>query len=88
MAISKRTTYSCDECGFSSTDHDLVKYHDCETEENGGVCIDWPCCGHELGDCNGRKYGSESSMRDTYYKLADKYGDGPEFDDAWERIYQ
>lgn len=26
-------------------------------------CEDFPCCGHELGDCNGMKYGSDESIK-------------------------
>lgn len=26
-------------------------------------CEDYPCCGHELGDCNGEKYGSDADIR-------------------------
>jgi hypothetical protein len=81
------TNYVCDECGFSSTDKHLVQRHSCDVEQNGGFHEDYPACGCEYGDCNGRKYGSEESMKETYYRLASIYGDGAEFDDAWERIY-
>lgn len=27
------------------------------------MCEDYPCCGHEAGDCEGRKYGSDASLR-------------------------
>ena len=26
------------------------------------MCEDFPCCGHETGDCNGQKYGSDESI--------------------------
>ena len=33
-------------------------------------CEDFPCCGHELGDCNGQKYGSdESIMRSVWRQM-------------------
>ena len=25
-------------------------------------CEDYPCCGHEYGDCFGQKYGSDESI--------------------------
>lgn len=28
-----------------------------------GYCEDFPCCGHEAGDCNGQKYGSDASIK-------------------------
>jgi len=28
-----------------------------------GTCEDWPCCGHEAGDCNGQKYGSDEAIK-------------------------
>lgn len=27
------------------------------------ACEDYPCCGHELGDCEGLKYGSDESIK-------------------------
>jgi hypothetical protein len=42
-------------------------------------CEDFPCCGHEMGDCNGKKYGSDASIkararrRGAYY---DGYDEG------------
>lgn len=56
-------TPACGECGFSSRDLSLLENHNCETERNGGVCEDYPCCGHERGDCNGRKYGSDAQIK-------------------------
>lgn len=28
-------------------------------------CEDYPCCGHELGDCDGSLYGSDDSIRQS-----------------------
>jgi hypothetical protein len=28
-----------------------------------GYCEDYPCCGHEQGDCFGQKYGSDESIK-------------------------
>jgi hypothetical protein len=30
---------------------------------NNGFCEDYPCCGHEWGDCFGQKYGSDESIK-------------------------
>ena len=27
------------------------------------TCEDYPCCGHELGDCDGSLYGSDESIK-------------------------
>ncbi len=27
------------------------------------MCEDFPCCGHEYGDCDGSKYGSDESIK-------------------------
>lgn len=32
------------------------------TEIVNGHCIDYPACGHESGDCQGLKYGSDESI--------------------------
>ena len=47
------------------------------------ACEDYPCCGHELNDCDGSKYGSDESIKagvcrkmnnpdyDPYYDVED-----------------
>lgn len=27
------------------------------------MCEDFPCCGHEMGDCNGQLYDSDESIK-------------------------
>ena len=27
------------------------------------MCEDYPCCGHERGDCEGKLYGSDESIK-------------------------
>jgi len=36
-----------------------------------GFCEDWPCCGHEWGDCFGQKYGSDESIKQRVYDRID-----------------
>lgn len=64
MTIIKKYTMTCDECGFSTKDQALMEGHSCEVTENGGHCEDYPCCGHEAGDCNGLKFGSDQSIKE------------------------
>jgi hypothetical protein len=41
------------------------------------MCEDYPCCGHERGDCNGQLYGSdESIMAAVYWDYDDYYDEG------------
>lgn len=64
---------SCKECGFQSHDLDLLNAHSCDVALNGGRCEDFPCCGHEAGDCNGLKYGSDASIiADAYRAMNDE----------------
>lgn len=35
------------------------------------TCEDYPCCGHELGDCDGSKYGSDESIKGDPHLLCD-----------------
>ena len=40
------------------------------------ACEDYPCCGHEAGDCEGGLYGSDESIKAMMYKrmqLEDDY---------------
>lgn len=62
---------ACAYCGFTTTDIGLIRSHDCSIEENGGQCEDFPCCGHERGDCNGRLYGSDEAIKSDPHLLCD-----------------
>lgn len=64
-------TATCPECGFASRDVALLQHHSCDIQSNGGHCEDFPCCGHELGDCNGLKYGSDESIKSDPHLLCD-----------------
>ena len=35
------------------------------------TCEDFPCCGHEWGDCEGQKYGSDESIKNDPHLLCD-----------------
>lgn len=32
------------------------------------TCEDFPCCGHEAGDCDGSLYGSDESIKARVYE--------------------
>jgi hypothetical protein len=36
-------------------------------EVNDMACEDFPCCGHERGDCEGQLYGSDESIMAREY---------------------
>lgn len=82
-------TYSCDACGFTNSDTALLLNHSCDVENNGGACEDYPCCGHEPGDCNGQRYGSDEAIKrsverafydEDYAYAMEKQA---EYDDFW-----
>lgn len=54
---------SCQECGFTTADMHLLRNHSCDVQDFGGRCEDYPCCGHEAGDCNGLLYGSDEAIK-------------------------
>lgn len=73
---SRISTPACGECGFSSRDTVLLANHRCDIAQNGGMCEDYPCCGHESGDCNGLLYGSDEAIKDQVYRdFATGHGD-------------
>lgn len=44
------------------------------------MCEDYPCCGHEMNDCQGQKYGSdESIMAREYARLS-----SPDYDEYYD----
>lgn len=61
--LRQAITCSDPECGFTTTDVALFNNHSCDVEKFGGRCEDWPACGHEPGDCNGRLYGSDEAIK-------------------------
>lgn len=65
------TAASCTACGFTSHDLGLIASHSCDVQQNGGRCEDFPCCGHEMGDCNGLKYGSDEAIQADPHLLCD-----------------
>lgn len=54
---------TCSTCGFTTSDIALLTGHSCDVQVNGGRCEDFPCCGHEYGDCNGALYGSDEAIK-------------------------
>ena len=36
--------------------------------QTSGYCEDYPCCGHEAGDCFGQKYGSDEDIKRRVYE--------------------
>lgn len=61
---------TCSTCGFTTSDIALLSGHSCDVQDNGGRCEDFPCCGHESGDCNGLLYGSDEAIKAAVYAAA------------------
>lgn len=66
--LDPRITAICAECGYRSDDIYLLRNHSCDTQMNSGRCEDYPCCGHEAGDCNGLLYGSDEYIKEQVYE--------------------
>lgn len=65
VILKHQATVTCPECGFCTGDTMLYQNHSCEVQESGGTCEDYPCCGHEWGDCNGLRYGSDEYIKEN-----------------------
>jgi hypothetical protein len=75
-SIYLRTPAACGQCGFTTSDINLLAGHSCDIQEQGGRCEDFPCCGHEAGDCNGQLYGSDEAIKaQVYADIASGHGD-------------
>lgn len=68
MTVILTRAASCADCGFTTRDTGLLASHSCDTQEMGGQCEDFPCCGHERGDCNGLLYGSDEAIKEQVYE--------------------
>lgn len=54
----------CTECGYTGTLRAL-ELHNCEIEEFGGHCEDYPACGHAWGECQTRPEHTSEYWRDV-----------------------
>ncbi len=59
---------TCDECNLTTRDSKIMERHNCDITLNSGKCEDAPCCGHEMGDCNGMLYGSDEAIKERAYR--------------------
>lgn len=64
MSVVISRTIVCPECNFATRDAKLYEHHSCDVQKFGGHCEDYPCCGHENGDCNGQLYGSDEAIKE------------------------
>ena len=78
---------SCGECGFTTADIHLLANHSCDIQSFGGSCEDFPCCGHEAGDCNGLLYGSDEAIKADPHVLCDHEDGICEIEDYDEEEY-
>lgn len=74
---------SCNECGFTTKDLYLMAGHSCDVQEHGGFCEDYPCCGHEMNDCNGQLYGSDEAIKARVYEQMDDPDWDPYYDEGF-----
>ena len=49
------------------------------------MCEDYPCCGHELNDCEGQKYGSDESIMAAEYARIEREQAGWDYDDYYDQ---
>ncbi len=45
------------------------------------MCEDFPCCGHEMGDCEGALYGSDEDIIAAEYRRIEREDYDPYYDD-------
>lgn len=69
MSVVKTYKMVCEPCGFTTYDVRLMEHHSCDVQASGGRCEDYPCCGHEQGDCNGLLYGSDDSIKEEVERM-------------------
>lgn len=48
------------------------------------MCEDFPCCGHESGDCGGQLYGSDADIIAAEYARMKREDDDGAYDDEYE----
>lgn len=80
MSVMLPAPASCSACGFTTLDSDLLRTHNCDVQSRGGQCEDFPCCGHEFGDCNGARYGSDAAIKERVYRQLNDPSYDPYYD--------
>lgn len=75
---------SCNDCGFTTRDVALFNNHSCDVEDFGGRCEDYPCCGHENGDCNGKLYGSDEAIKQAVHDRMQSDDYDPYYDEPYD----
>lgn len=81
MTVQLTREATCSDCGLTTRDIAILVSHSCDVQDNGGQCEDYPCCGHEAGDCNGLRYGSDEAIKErALARLRDPNYD-PYYDD-------
>lgn len=71
----------CPDCTYTDRNLHRFQAHTC-TPPSSNYCEDYPCCGHELGDCYGLKYGTDDDLRahaEMVMRLEDRGIFVPEF---------
>lgn len=56
---------------WNETEDDLSEEAMQESNLVNGRCEDFPCCGHEAGDCDGSLYGSDEAIKQRVYDRMD-----------------
>lgn len=46
-------------------------------------CEDYPCCGHEAGDCDGSRYGSDKDIKARVYAAMSNPNYDPYYDEEY-----
>jgi hypothetical protein len=89
MTTTERTRYTitvtADCCGYRGSIA-AVELHDCTIAEQGGMCEDYPACGHTDGDgCQTLPEHTAAYWLDHPHLLGDdlddRYDDGGDYDD-------
>jgi hypothetical protein len=39
------------------------------------MCEDFPCCGHEMNDCDGSLYGSDDAIKQDMWRMMSRMAD-------------
>lgn len=51
-----------------------------KVNQRGRACEDYPCCGHEWGDCQGWKYGTDQEILQRHYAKLNSRDYDPYYD--------
>jgi len=55
--------------------HGSILIYSVQPRKGKNMCEDYPCCGHEMNDCEGQLYGSDEVIKRDMWRMMSRMAD-------------